>query len=219
VTAPRRVGPAVEMGGHRQRLGQALRRLRAENRWTLKDMSNRTGIPLSTLSTVEHGQLSLTYDRLIQLSQRLNLPLSDMVDGGPPRDDRPPTARRSIGRLATAVRRHAGGHDWHFMCPELRRKRMIPVVARIGAKGAGTFLRYAGEAYFYVLDGAIEVHTEYYDPVVLEAGESIYIDAAMGHALVTSDGCDEALVLCVSSGVEEGVLESLMAQHAGKAAA
>jgi len=36
-------------------------------------MSGRTDIPVSTLSKVEHDRLTLTYDKLVQLSQRLNI--------------------------------------------------------------------------------------------------------------------------------------------------
>ena len=62
-------------------------------------MSERTGIPFSTLAKVEHDRLTLTYDKLMQLSQRLNLRMSDLFsepDDGP---DAPITARRSIGRI------------------------------------------------------------------------------------------------------------------------
>ena len=52
-------------------LGSLLRGLRTRNNWTLKEMSERSGIPLSTLSKVEHDRLTLTYDKLLQLSQRL----------------------------------------------------------------------------------------------------------------------------------------------------
>src|SRR3546814_8140740 len=38
-------------------IGSLLRSLRARNGWTLKEMSERCGIPLSTLSKVEHDRL------------------------------------------------------------------------------------------------------------------------------------------------------------------
>src|SRR5688572_27853280 len=70
----------------RPTLGSLLRGLRLRNHWTLKEMSERTGIPLSTLAKVEHDRLTLTYDKLLQLSQRLNLRMSDLfseADGAP----------------------------------------------------------------------------------------------------------------------------------------
>jgi len=42
-------------------LGRLLRNLRMRNDWTLKEMSKRTGIPLSTLAKVEHDRLTVTY--------------------------------------------------------------------------------------------------------------------------------------------------------------
>ena len=59
-------------------LGSLLSALRSRKGWTLKEMSQRTGIPVSTLSKVEHDRLTLTYDKLVQLSQRLNIRISEM---------------------------------------------------------------------------------------------------------------------------------------------
>src|SRR5687768_1011993 len=59
-------------------LGSVIRSIRTRNGWTLKEMSARSGIPMSTLSKVEHDRLTLTYDKLLQLSQRLSLRISDL---------------------------------------------------------------------------------------------------------------------------------------------
>ena len=58
-------------------LGTLIRSLRARNGWTLKEMSEKTGIPLSTLAKVEHDRLTLGYDKLLQISQRLKIKMSD----------------------------------------------------------------------------------------------------------------------------------------------
>ncbi|HEY6922410.1 MAG TPA: cupin domain-containing protein, partial [Steroidobacteraceae bacterium] len=62
----------------------------------------------------------------------------------------------------------------------------------------GELLQHPGEEYIYVLSGVIAVHTDFYDPVVLQSGESIYVDSSMGHAYVT-ESCAEATVLAVCS--------------------
>ena len=61
------------MKSNKPTLGRLLRGLRQRNDWTLKEMSQRTGIPLSTLAKVEHDRLTLTYDKLQQLSERLKI--------------------------------------------------------------------------------------------------------------------------------------------------
>ncbi|KAB2855513.1 MAG: helix-turn-helix transcriptional regulator [Sphingopyxis terrae] len=198
-------------------LGEVMRGIRTRNGWTLKEMSARSGIPVSTLSKVEHDRLTLSYDKLQQLSQRLNIRMSDLFaeDAG---DSAPRvTGRRSVGTIDTAVRVTTDNYDYHYLCTDLRQKRMIPIITRIRARSASEFgelVHHQGEEFIYVIEGRIEVHSEFYDPVVLDAGQGIYIDSSMGHAYVVADGCDEALVLGVCSSADEGLMDSLMSLHA-----
>jgi transcriptional regulator with XRE-family HTH domain len=197
-------------------LGSLLRSLRSRNGWTLKEMSERTAIPVSTLSKVEHDRLTLTYDKLVDLSARLNIRVSELFAHPTSTADTAVTARRSIGRPADAVRVNTKNYDYHYMCPELRKKRMIPILTRIRAKSEeefGELVHHSGEEYIYVLEGSIKVITEFYDPVLLTVGESIYIDSNMGHAYVTAEGCDEATVLGVCSSPDESLMESLLSMH------
>lgn len=214
-SSARQSGPSSGNGG-RQTLGRLLRGLRLRNDWTLKEMSKRTGIPLSTLAKVEHDRLTLTYDKLQQLSERLKIRMSELFAEPAEGPETSVTARRSIGRLDRAVRVNTKNYDYYYLCAELRRKRMIPVLTRIRAKSVGEFgelVHHSGEEYIYVLEGRVEIHTEFYDPIVLEAGESIYIDSNMGHAYVAAEGCEEATVLGVCSSAEEGLMESLLELH------
>jgi transcriptional regulator with XRE-family HTH domain len=203
-------------------LGRLLRGLRTRNDWTLKEMSERTGIPLSTLAKVEHDRLTLTYDKLQQVSERLKIRMSELFAEPADNADAAVTARRSIGRLGTAIRVNTRNYDYYFLCPELRRKRMIPLVTRIRAKSLGEFgelVHHTGEEFIYVIEGSVEVHTEFYDPVVIRAGESIYLDSNMGHAYVAADGCDEATVIGVCSSEDEGLMQSLLELHGDAAVA
>jgi transcriptional regulator with XRE-family HTH domain len=207
----------MDMKADRPTLGLLLRDLRARKGWTLKEMSERTGIPVSTLSKVEHDRLTLTYDKLLQVSEGLKIPLAELFADPAriPGADPAVTARRSLGLLADAVRVNTKNYDYYYMCPELRQKRMIPVIARIRAKSLAEFgelVQHSGEEYIYVLEGAIAVHTSFYDPVILKSGESIYVDSNMGHAYV-AEGCEEATVLAVCSSAEESLMESLMSLH------
>ena len=196
-------------------LGKILRELRNRNGWTLKEMSERSGIPVSTLSKVERDRLSLTYDKLLQLSQRLQIRISDLFAEQDPKVESI-TARRSLARIEDAVRVTTPNYDYYYLCTELRRKRMIPVLTKVRAKSLeefGDLVRHSGEEYIHVLEGRAEVHTEFYDPIVLEAGESVYIDSNMGHAYIAAEGCDEALLLGVCSSSDEQLMESLMHIH------
>lgn len=198
-------------------LGALLRGLRNREGWTLKEMSARSGIPVSTLSKIEHDRLTLTYDRLYQLSQRLGMRMSElfsekMGDEGAA----VVTARRSLGDLSRAIRVETPNYDYFYLCTELRRKRMIPVISKIRAKTTeqfGELVHHPGEEFLYVLSGRVVVNTEFYDPVTLEQGQSIYIDSSMGHAYLAAEGCDEAEVLAVMSSADEELINSLLSIH------
>jgi transcriptional regulator with XRE-family HTH domain len=179
-------------------------------------MSEKSGIPVSTLSKVEHDRLTLTYDKLLQLSQKLNIRMSELFAEGEAAPNEGVTARRSVARQDDSVRVTTPNYDYYYLCTEIRKKRMIPVLTRIRTTSLdefGDLVRHSGEEYIHVLEGKIVVHTEFYDPVILDQGEGIYIDSNMGHAYVAAEGCDEALVLGVCSSADETLMSSLMTIH------
>ena len=198
-------------------LGALLRGLRHREGWTLKEMSAKSGIPFSTLSKIEHDRLTLSFDKLQQLSQRLGMRMSELFaeDTG----DRSPavTARRSLGDIDKAVRVTTPNYDYYYLCTELRRKRMVPVITKIRASSReefGELVSHAGEEFIYVIKGRVIVHTQFYDPVTLEEGQAIYIDSDMGHAYVTAAGCHEAEVLGVMSSTDDDqLMQSLLNLH------
>jgi len=200
-----------------QTLGALLRGLRHREGWTLKEMSAKSGIPFSTLSKIEHDRLTLSYDKLQQLSQRLGMRMSELFaeETGDPTPA--VTARRSLGDIDKAVRVKTPNYDYYYLCTELRRKRMVPVITKIRASSReefGELVRHDGEEFIYVLKGRIVVHTQFYDPVTLEEGQAIYIDSGMGHAYVAAPGCHEAEVMGVmSSGDDDQLMQSLLTLH------
>ncbi|HYJ41277.1 MAG TPA: XRE family transcriptional regulator [Steroidobacteraceae bacterium] len=198
-------------------LGALLRRLRHREGWTLKEMSAKSGIPFSTLSKIEHDRLTLSFDKLQQLSHRLGLRMSELFAEDTGEHGQAVTARRSLGDVDKAVRVTTPNYDYYYLCTELRRKRMIPVITKIRAASReefGELVRHAGEEFIYVLKGRIVVHTEFYDPVTLNERQSIYIDSGMGHAYLTAAGCHEAEVLGVmSSADDDQLMQSLLTLH------
>lgn len=198
-----------------------MRGLRNRKGWTLKEMSQRSGIPMSTLSKVEHDRLTLTYDRLQQLSHRLNIKMSDLFAEAGETATVPGYGRRSIGTIENAIRVNTANYDYYYLCTELRQKRMIPNLSRIRAKSLAEFgelVSHAGEEFIYVVEGQLVVHTECYEPVILEQGESIYIDSMMGHAYLAGDGSQEALILAVMSSAEDDLMGSLITMHSEREA-
>ena len=194
------------------KLGECLKALRRRHGWTLQDVSTRTGVAVSTLSKVENDQMSLTYDKLLQISEGLGINLAELL--ATPTGAEAAMARRSVSQPGEGLLQVTPSYDYLYLCTEIQRKRMVPVIARVKTRSLAEFgplVRHSGEEFIYVLEGAIEVHTEHYAPVRLDKGGSIYIDSTMGHAYVAV-GEGDASVMAVCSSPEpdlEGTLRSL----------
>ena len=185
----------------RSSLGDRLRQLRKQNGWTLNQVSAMTALATSTLSKVENNQTSLTYDNLLKLAEGIGVDIAELFST---EEIRPISGRRTITRHGQARLQTTPNYDYHYHSTDLLRKRMVPIFVRVKARSIeafGDLLRHSGEELIYVLEGVIEVHTELYEPVVLEAGESIYLDSSMGHAYVSvGDGDAKILGVCAGPG-------------------
>jgi transcriptional regulator with XRE-family HTH domain/mannose-6-phosphate isomerase-like protein (cupin superfamily) len=185
-------------------LGQRLRELRTRNRWRIADVSRMTGLATSTISKVENGHMSLTYDKLQQLARGLSLDLSELfTDAKRPEAPTLGASRRSVGRAGDGVLLQAGSYEWRFLNADLVPKQMVPIVGIASARTLeefGPLIKHEGEEFLFVLEGAIEVHTQFYAPVVLKAGDHLYIDSRMGHAyLAASDATCRVMVVCTGT--------------------
>ncbi|MFC4314468.1 helix-turn-helix domain-containing protein [Steroidobacter flavus] len=201
-------------------LGNIVRHIRTSNGWTLAEMSQHVAIPLSTLAKVEKGHLTLTYDKLVDLSDKLGMSLSDFLNASPAASQPKGMARRSVGQTADSLTIETKNYDYRYLCTELRGKIMIPLISRVRSKTMqefGELLRHPGEEFTYVIEGAIEVHSEFYDPITLRAGEYIYLDSEMGHGYLVADGFEEATVLAVCASAATNLQQELIAQARGEA--
>ena len=197
-------------------LGRLVRRLRDQHGWTLRQMSAKVGIPLSTLAKVEADKLSLTYEKLQQFTGRLGIGLTEFLassDAASGDSQRPiVTARRSLTATDTSVRVSTPNYDYEYLCADLREKRMVPVITRIKARDITAFGQpsaHQGEEFVFVLEGTIEVHSQFYSPVTLTAGHGVYLDSTMQHAYTAKD-CKTALVLAVCSSEDPNLAKELI---------
>ena len=79
-------------------LVQVMRGIRSRNGWTLKEMSEQSGIPVSTLSKVEHDRLTLTYDLSPKIRYRLKgAGLRRSLNGAAPAEDEPQDLAQQFG--------------------------------------------------------------------------------------------------------------------------
>jgi transcriptional regulator with XRE-family HTH domain len=189
--------------------------IRRERGWTLKQMSEAVGIPLSTLGKVEAGKLSLSYDKLQQLASGLGISMADFFSQTADElvEHAPVTARRSLTSSGQSVTIETQNYIYEYLCADLTRKQMVPIIVEIKAETPEDFgqaVSHPGEEFIFVLEGEIQVNLEFYRPTTLKAGEGIYVDSSMKHSY-TLGNCKRAKLLAVCSGDEEALQSSAAA--------
>ena len=187
------------MQGNKQSvLAQRLRALRQARDWTLKQAAQATGVSASTLSKIENSLLSPTYDNLIKIAAGLDLDVAELFTAS---DAHMGTGRRSLSRQGEGRQYETPYYDHRLLCTALSHKRMMPFHTRVKARSFDEFQdwsRHRGEEFVYVLEGEVQLYTEFYEPARLKAGESFYIDSRMGHRVISLSK-DDAIVLWVST--------------------
>lgn len=184
------------------RPGSALKRLRTLNHWTLAQVSQRTGIPQSTLSRIENDLISPTYDLLLRLSNGLSIDLSRFLSEADVSTvgENDHTGRRSVSRTEDGDLVQMPLHTLRYLNTDLLNKQMTPIVSEYRARSLaefGEFMHHPGEEFLYVLEGILELHTESYAPLILGAGEAVYFDSRMGHAYIArGEQTCRALSIC-----------------------
>ena len=179
-------------------LGARVRDLRKAHNWTLEQAAQKVGLARSTLSKIENGQMSPTYDALKKLAVGLEISVPQLFT--------PPSNNQINGRMVVTKYDQGTAHatttyEHELLSETLTNKKMLPYRTRVRARKFEEFdgwVRHDGEEFLYVLTGITVLYTEFYEPVELRRGDSAYYDATMGHN-VLSISQEDANVLWVTS--------------------
>jgi transcriptional regulator with XRE-family HTH domain len=197
--------------------GETIRSLRKQAGLTLAEVGAATGLAVSTLSKIEKGRVSLSFDKLTLISRALQVDIAELLNsstrGAPSQLGSP--GRRVVQRAGEGLLVETRAYKQYYMATELLHKRFTPILVEICARTLdefiaefGALIRHPGEEYTYVVEGELEFHSELYAPVRLRAGDSIYFDSEMGHAyLKASTGPCRIVCTCASRGREDNIIE------------
>lgn len=179
-------------------VGVQLKAIRVENKLTLEEVSKRTGLARSTLSKIENEQISPTFTVMQKLAAGLDIELPQLFTK--PKKSKV-TGRRDI-TLNDQGRPHATlTYEHELLATQLRNKKMMPYKTRVHARNFehfGDWVTHQGEEFLLVLEGEVQLLTEFYEPANLGVGDSAYYDANMGH-LVISTSKEDALLLWITA--------------------
>jgi len=179
-------------------LATRVRELRKARGMTLEQAAGQAGLARSTLSKIENGQMSPTYEALKKLATGLEISVPQLFT--------PPVKEQVNGRMALTRSGEGAAHatatyEHELLANALTKKQMLPYRARVRARSMEEFdgwVRHDGEEFLYVLTGVITLYTEFYEPVEMRRGDSAYYDSTMGHNVISISD-EDATILWVTS--------------------
>lgn len=188
--------------------GVILRRIRSQRGWTLADVARRCGMPVSTLSKVENGKTSLTYDKLSRISEALEIDIAALFSRGtePSGGNSPVGGRRSITRAGEGQQVETEQYSHLYPATEFLNKGFTPIIAEVKCRTIeefGELIYHDGEEFAYILEGVVVLHTDLFAPTVLNKGDCIHFDSSMGHAYLAGTA-GRCVVMSICSAIRGG---------------
>ncbi len=176
-------------------IGRTIRRFRRAEGLTLKQLAERSGVSIATISKIENGKISGGFETVYKIARGLGVLVTEIV---PPEDgDGQPIA---VHRRDPADVHPTSIYDYY---PQAFRRHgvlnayLMEIHTReVPARRDWSI--HAGEEVVVVLEGAIDLHLEGGEPVHLEAGDSACFDCGRRHAFVAV-GPGPARILSVST--------------------
>ncbi len=170
--------------------------LRREVGLTLREFGEKTGLSDAYLSRVENGHAALTITSLARIAEVFATPLTSFFED----DEQPPALvirRAGTGRKVRF--RSRSGTLVSMLADDKQHKLMEPLIVDVASAPQDVPLRaHPGEEFNYVIEGRCRLLFGEQDHV-LDAGDSIYFDATVQHAVHAIDGEPCRLLAVVSS--------------------
>ena len=179
-------------------IGEKIRKLRKEERLTLQDLSELSGLSKPLLSQIENAQVIPPIATLLKIAKGLKVGIHFFFEEEGDRQkfvllrgSTVPASRRRSGNDAPQA------YLYHSLAPGLRKKSMEPFLVEFtpGKWEDSLLYRHDGEEFIYLLQGELELHYGQ-EIMILKPGDSIYYDSSEAHGYI-SRGDDKAKAVAV----------------------
>ncbi|WP_404405694.1 helix-turn-helix domain-containing protein [Pelagibacterium halotolerans] len=173
-----------------------LKALRRDKGMTLSAAAAACSVSTATLSRIENGHLSPTFDVISKIAEGMGVGLSDFLFYT---DMRMLSGWRSMTRGGSGRIVETPQYRFELLCDDVLRKAFLVLRATVLKRSLeqfGPLHSHSGHEQIIVQTGRVEVWTEHYKPEVLGVGDSMAFDSTLGHALISLSE-DPATVLWI----------------------
>ncbi|WP_442113370.1 helix-turn-helix domain-containing protein [Pseudomonas sp. NUPR-001] len=186
----------------RSEVGARLRTVRKSQQLTLKQLSERSGVPVSTLSKMELAQVSVSYEKLAAAARALNVDIAQLFRTSE-MSEAPASTTVVVHPLPKGPGYSTGTYEYQLIAGEFPERLMTPMYARIIARERqqfDEFIRHPGQEFALVLSGRVRIVFETGESVSIGEQETAYFNSNVGHIYLSEseDGSDAQVMVVMT---------------------
>jgi transcriptional regulator with XRE-family HTH domain len=175
----------VDLEVRKLKLGEKVKDLRLQKRYTLRQVSGKTGLSIALLSQVENNAVSPPVATLLRIARALDVTISYFFREEESKERAVVVRkdeRRKVFRRMPAQHMESG-YTYEALAYTKNAKHMEPFLVEFEPKKKEeiAFLNHRGEEFLFLFRGRLAFHYRQ-EEIVLEAGDSLYFEADMPHA-------------------------------------
>lgn len=175
----------VDLEVRKLKLGEKVKDLRLQKRYTLRQVAGNTGLSIALLSQIENNAVSPPVATLLRIARALDVTIGYFFREEESKDKA--VVVRKNERKKAFRRRYAqhgeGGYTYEALAYTRNAKHMEPFLVEFEPKQKEelTFLIHRGEEFLFLFRGRLAFHYDQ-DEIVLDSGDSLYFDSGVPHA-------------------------------------
>jgi len=180
------------------KVGLRIRELRKRQRLTLQDVADQAGISVSTISKIERGKLTPTYDKFSRIADALGVDLISLYSSGATEFA---AGAFLVARKGETVSYENETYVYNMLFSQASGKAMLPAFCSLRPleeMSVTDHVRHPGQEFVLVLEGTVIIHLEHRTPAVLNTGDCAYFDSTQGH-IYSAAGKEGAKVLFLTA--------------------
>jgi len=174
----------VDLEFRKLKLGEKIRDLRLNKRFTLSQVAGRTGLSIALLSQIENNAVSPPVATLLRVAKALEVNIGFFFREEESKDQavvvRRDERKRTFRRMNVS---QDGGYLYEALAYKKNSKHMEPFWVEFEPKKKEdlSFLNHRGEEFLFLFRGRLAFHY-HEEEIILDAGDSLYFDSGVPHS-------------------------------------
>lgn len=153
--------------------------------WTATEMADLLNVKEEKVTSYESGKIEIPVGYLLDVSRLCRIDLTTLISGREPHLKSYSLVRKDEGFEVDRRK----DYDYKALGYKFAGREMEPFLITVPAKSGDEMVEtsHRGQEFIYVLEGRLEVRLNG-EPLIVEAGDSLYFNSETPHALRGLDG-------------------------------